>query len=107
MSKDTYLSMVEQMGKEVDLDEMPPGLEDFPDIAIDAINVFNSLGDRVFPEIGYIGKDYTSLPLYLEIHKVEDKELFTVILLRLDAAAIEEAQKQLKAEYDRIKRKSR
>ena len=99
--------MVEQLGKEVDLDEMPPGLEDFPEIAIDGINVFNSLGDRVYPEIGYIGKDYTALPLYLEIHKVEDKELFTEILLRLDAAAIDEAQKKLKSEYDKIKRKTR
>ena len=99
--------MMEQLDKEVDLDEMPPGLEDFPEIALDAVNVFNSLGDRVFPEIGYIGKDYTALSLYLDVYKIKDRDLFIEILLRLDVAAIDEAQKKLKAEYDKIKRKSR
>lgn len=99
--------MMEQLGKEVNLDEMPPGMEDFPESALEAINVFNCLGDRVFPEIGYIGKDYTALSLYLDIFKVEDRDLFIEILLRLDAAAIEEAQKKLKSEYEKMKRKSR
>ena len=98
---------MDQLDKEVDLDEMPPGLEDFPEIALDAVSVFNSLGDRVFPEIGYIGKDYTALSLYLDVYKIKDRDLFIEILLRLDVAAIDEAQKKLKAEYDKIKRKSR
>ena len=63
------------------------------------------MGDRVYPEIGYIGKDYTNLSYYMRIFKVENEDLFLSILLRLDAEAIAMSQKRLKAEMDRAKRK--
>ena len=107
MDKDRYLSMMEELGQDPKVEEIPPAIEDFPEIVIDGINTFNSLGDRIYPEIGYIGKDYTSLPLYIEMYKIEDKDTFLEILLRLDAEAIKTAQDKLKREYDRIKRKSK
>jgi hypothetical protein len=106
MDKDRYLSMMDELGKEPIEEEIPPGTEDFPEIVIDGINTFNSLGDRIYPEIGYIGKDYTNLPLYIEMYKIDDKDTFLEILLRLDGEAIQLAQDKLKREYDRIKRKS-
>ena len=99
--------MMDELGKEPIEEEIPPAIEDFPEIVIDGINTFNSLGDRIYPEIGYIGKDYTNLPLYIEMYKIEDKDTFLEILLRLDAEAIKTAQDKLKREYDRIKRKSK
>ena len=107
MDKDRYLSMMDELGQDPKVEEIPPAIEDFPEIVIDGINTFNSLGDRIYPEIGYIGKDYTSLPLYIEMYKIEDKDTFLEILLRLDAEAIKTAQDKLKREYDRIKRKSK
>jgi len=107
MDKDRYLSMMDELDQDPVLEEIPPGIEDFPEIVIDGINTFNSLGDRIYPEIGYIGKDYTNLPLYIEMYKIEDKDTFLEILLRLDAEAIKTAQDKLKREYDRIKRKSK
>ena len=57
--------------------------EDFPEIVIDCINIHHSLGNRMYPEIGYMGKDYTNLPFYMKIHKVEDEDLFLNILLEI------------------------
>ena len=104
MTKERYLSMCEQLGKEPDPEEIPPGLEDFPEIAISALGTYNSLGDRIYPDVGYIGKDYTNLPLYLELHDIQDKELFLEILLYLESRAIEHSQKELKKERDKLKR---
>ena len=42
MSKEQYLMMCEQTGQEIDWEKCPPEMEDFPNIVIDAINVYNS-----------------------------------------------------------------
>jgi len=108
MSKDQYLEMMEQMGEEPDWEKCPPDWEDFPEIVITCINIFHSMGDRIFPEIGYIGKDYTNFEFLLKNYRIENyqKEFVFETILWLDSRAIEIAQKKLKAEYDRIKRKS-
>ena len=95
------------MGQPIEFEKMPRALEDFPDVVILAINVFNRLGDRVYPEIGYIGKDYTNLDLYIKVEGIEErnKNFFLEILEWLDARAIKKSQDQLKREYDKMKRK--
>jgi hypothetical protein len=105
MTKDRYLDMMEQLGNDPIESEIPPDVEDFPFIVLDALETFNSLGDRIYPEIGYVGKDYINLPYYIKIFKVEDEDLFLSILLKLDAEAISMSQKRLKAEMDKAKRK--
>ena len=62
------------------MDESPCFLEEIPEIARAAINAFNMLGDRIAVDIGYLGKDYTNLPLYMEIWEIEDKEFFLEII---------------------------
>lgn len=99
--------MQEQLGKDPDPEKCPPGIEDFPEIVIDSISIFNTLGDRVYPEIGYIGKDYTNLPILIEIHKIDNVDLLLETLSRLDTQAIKKSQDQLKREYEKAKRKSR
>ena len=70
MTKDRYLEMMDQLGKDPVPEEIPPGWDDFPEIVNDAINTFNALGDRVYPDIGYVGKDYTNLSYYMKIYKI-------------------------------------
>lgn len=94
------------MGKEPEDNEIPPDWADFPDIVIHALNTFSSLGDRVYPEIGYMGKDFTTLPYYIEMYDIEDTELFLEILTYLESRAIKDSQAQLKREMEKLKRKS-
>lgn len=106
MTRDRYLDMMEQLGKEPVESEIPPDFEDLPDIVLNAVSTFNSLGDRVYPEVGYMGKDYTNLKHFLEIYVVEDKEFFLEVLSWLDSRAIKKSSEQLKKEYDKLKRKT-
>jgi len=107
MTPDRYFEMQEQMGLEIIEDDIPPDLGDFPEIVSYAIDIFNQLGDRVYPEIGYIGKDYTVLDQYMKVRGIaeHDKEFFFEVLVWLDARAIKKSAEQLKREYDKIKRK--
>lgn len=106
MTRSRYLEMCDQLGKEPDPNEIPPDWEDFPEIVGQAMATFSSLGDRIYPDIGYMGKDFTNLDHYLDIYGVEDKELFLEILVYLESRAIEQSQKDLKRERDKLKRKS-
>ena len=52
--------MVEQTGEEIDWERCPPDVEDFPESVHTAIQIFNTLGDRVYPDVGFTGKDFTN-----------------------------------------------
>ena len=105
MSKEKYLEMEEQLGREPDMARCPPGIDDMPEVFIDSINIYNTLGDRIYPEIGYIGKDYTNLPILIDIYKIDNIDLLMEILSRLDANTIKKSSENLKREYDKLKRK--
>lgn len=107
MTKDQYLRMCEQTGEEINWEKCPPDWEDFPDIVIDTINIFNCMGDRVYPDIGYIGKDFTNFEFLIKHFKIDEHQIEYVldILLWLDSRTIEKSQKKIKSEYDRIKNK--
>lgn len=105
MTRNKYLDMCEQLGKEPSDREIPPDWEDFPEIIQHAINTFNQLGDRVYPDIGYTGKDYTNLLHYIEIYDITDKEFFLELISWLDSRAIKKASENLKRQYDKLKRK--
>ena len=106
MTADRYLEMQEQLGNEPVEEEIPPDWGDFPDIVVDAVNTFNQLGDRVYADIGYVGKDYTNLHLFLDLYSISDKEFFIQLLTWLDSRAIKKSQEQLKREHEKLKRKS-
>jgi hypothetical protein len=107
MTKDQYLMMCEQTGEEINWEKCPPDWEDFPDIVSSCLNIFNSMGDRMYPEIGYVGKDFTNLEFLLKLYGVKKFQIDYVyqIILWLDSRAIEKSQKRLKAAYDKIKHK--
>ena len=108
MTQERYFEMQEQMGQEIDVEKMPKDLEDFPEIVLLAISTFNRLGDRVYPEIGYVGKDYTSLNIYINVYGIKEREqdFFLEIIEWLDARTIKKSSEQLRREYDKVKRKS-
>ena len=106
MTRTRYLEMCEQLGKEPNLESMPPDWEDFPEAVQVSINIFGLLGDRVYPDIGYVGKDYTNLPTLIEVYGVEDKDLLIEVLDFLDSRAIKKSSEQMKKELDKLKRKS-
>ena len=105
MTADRYLEMQSQLGQEPVEEDIPPSWEDFPDIVIDAVNTFKQLGDRVYPKIGYVGKDYTNLHLFIDLYGISDREFFVNILSWLDSRAIKKSQEQLKREHEKLRRK--
>jgi hypothetical protein len=97
--------MCEQMGQEPDMDKIPPELEDFPEDVQAAVVTFGKLGDRIVADIGYMGKDYTSLPIHMEILQLDNKELFMETLLRLDERVIKKSADEMRREREKLKRK--
>jgi len=104
MTKERYFEICSQMGEEPNPDRVPPDVEDFPLDVQRALILFNKLGDRVLPDIGYLGKDYSQVPTLMEVYEVEDKKLFLEALLRLDARLIEKSQAEMKAARERLKK---
>ena len=108
MNKDQYLRMVEQTGEEIDWDRIPPDIEDFPDIVHTSVDIYNLLGDRIYPDVGFVGKDYTNLDYLFTSNNIEGhqhKELIFDLLHFLEKESVEESRRQIKASYDKIKRK--
>ena len=106
MSKNQYLEMCEQMGEEPDWDKCPVDWEDFPEIVITGMNVYNTLGNRMAEGMGYIGKDYTNYTYILDHFNISShqKDFVFEIVQFMEHRDIEISQKKLKAEYDKIKR---
>jgi hypothetical protein len=69
------------------------------------MEVFNKLGDRVVADIGYMGKDFTSLPLHMEVLGVENKEIFLETLLNLDSGMIKRSSDEMRKARDKLKKK--
>lgn len=105
MTKEKYLSMCEQLNQEPLEEKCPPDFSDFPLPVQQAIEVFNKLGDRVVADIGFLGKDYTALPLHMEILGIDNKDIFLETLLRLDASMIKRSSDEMKKARDKMKKK--
>jgi hypothetical protein len=109
MTRERYFEICEQLGQEPEEEKIPPDWQDFPEIIVVALNTFNMLGDRVVAEVGFIGKDYTALPYFIDMYGIEpeEKELFIETLMWLESKAIKDSQDLMKREREKIKRKSR
>lgn len=104
MTKEKYLNLCEQIGEYPKEEKCPPGFEDFPVPLQQAIEVFNRLGDRVYPEIGYMGKDYTALPIHMRVVDVQSEDIFLEALVRLDGFMIQRSAEQLKRARESAKK---
>lgn len=100
--------MCEQTGEEIDWERCPPDTEDFPDAVLQSISIFNALGDRVYGDVGYVGKDYTNLSFLFDLYYIEgqrERDWLFELLLFLDNRAILASRKQLKAAHDKMNKK--
>ena len=99
--------MCEQTGQEIDWEKCPPDWSDFPNIVLETMNLYHSLGNKVYPEIGFTGKDYTNFEFLYNYYDVpkHQKDFVLELLLELEGRDVSNSQQKLKAEYDRIKKK--
>ena len=99
--------MCEQTGQEVDWERCPAEWEAFPPLVWETVEIYNSLGDRAFPDIGYIGKDFTTLSFIFKMHGTSKyaQEIIFDLILWLDARNIKISQEKISAEYARMKQK--
>ena len=107
MSKDQYLRMIEQTGEEIDWDRCPPDYDDFPSSVQVAMDIYQYLGSKIYADVGFTGKDYSNLNLVLESNKITtqiEKDWVLEILLTMEGHAIQESQRQIKAEIGKHKK---
>lgn len=101
MTYEKYLMLCEQMGKEPKEEEIPISTEDLPPIVHKAINIFNTLNDRIVSDVGYLGKDYTLLPTL--IRNSSEKDLLIEIVVWLDKKHIAKSQELMERERKKLK----
>lgn len=106
ISRESYFQLCETIGDEPNPDKIPPELEDFPLEVQQAIVVFGKLGDRIAPDIGYLGKDYSAIDAHIDALKIDNRELFLETLVRLDHIVIEKSAEEMKRERDKQKKKN-
>jgi hypothetical protein len=105
LDKGKYLEVCAELGEEPDPERCPPDFEDFPVDVQSAILTYGKLGDRIQADIGYIGKDLTSLPILMDLYQVDNKEIFIETILLLDQHMIEKSAQAMKRERDKLKNK--
>ena len=93
--------MCEQTGEEIDWERCPADWEDFPDLVWETVDIYNSLGDRIFPDVGYVGKDFTNLQFIFKMRKTpkHEQEIIFDLILWLDARNIKLSQKTRRLYY--------
>ena len=100
--------MCEQTGEEIDWERCPPEPEDFPHSVTTSLNIYHSLGNKIFGDVGYTGKDFTNINLMFKVYKIKtyvEKSWGLELLLFIDSISIEENQKRLKEAHDKMKKK--
>ena len=96
---------MEELNQEPDYSKIPPAFEDLAEDNRIALTIHGKLGNRVFGDVGYTGKDYTNLPILIEIYNIIDKELLLDKLNIIDGFYIDKTQKQIKKQHDDMKKK--
>lgn len=102
---ETYLNMCEQLGKDPDPEEMPMSYDQLSYDCQLSFSIFTKLGSRVYGDVGFTGKDYTNLPILIEVHKIIDKSLLLSLLTTIESYYVEKSQKQIKKAHDDMKKK--
>lgn len=97
--------MMEQRGEEPDPARIPVGYEDLNYDPQLALVIYGKLGNRVYGDVGFVGKDFTVLPILITYHEVIDTDLLLDYLNTIDSFNIAKSQASMKAEMDKIKNK--
>jgi len=96
---------MEQRGQEPDPEKIPIDYEDLHYDAQLSLLIYGKLGNRVYGDVGFTGKDFTLLPILINYHEVIDTDLLLDYLNTVDNYYIEKSQKAIKAEIDKAKKK--
>lgn len=94
-----------ERGLEPDPAKIPIGYEDLSYDAQLSINIYGRLGNRVYGDVGFVGKDYTNLPILIQFHEIIDTDLLLELLNIIDEFNIGKSQKAISAEIDKVKNK--
>lgn len=89
--------MYEGREHEINWDRMPPGIEDFPYDVQKAILNYGKFQDRIVPDVGFLGKDFTLLEVIVRVEKVDNESLFLEALLQLDSFYIKKSADDMAA----------
>lgn len=107
ITKEQYLKLMEQRGQEPDPKKTPLDQEDLhPDIQI-ALAIYHRLGNRVEGNIGFVGKDYTNLNIFIEVFGIENKLYLLDLLVAIEVHYIKENQKAVEKIMKDSKKKSK
>lgn len=104
-TKAQYLESCVFRNIEPNMDKCPPDIWDFPSEVVEALDIYNRLGDRV-SEAGYLGKDYTLLGILLDEYNVSNRKLIIEILNIVDGVLIKKSAEEIKKEHEAIKRRA-
>lgn len=62
-----------------------------------AIISYGKFQDKIVPDVGYLGKDFTLFDIVKRVEEVDNDSLYLESLLRLDQLYIEKSRKDLEA----------
>jgi hypothetical protein len=75
MNSEQYIEMCEQMGWEIDEDQLPKDPSDLPVEAQHALVLLNALPDNWDGMSGsWLGKDYSGLGTIMDIYEISDRK---------------------------------
>ena len=100
MNADQYIEMCEQMGWEIDEDQIPKDPSDLPYEAQQALILLNSLPDNWEGMSGtWMGKDYSGLLAIMDIYEIDNrKSVFELLKVAEAELASYYSQKQKEKE---------
>ena len=105
ITQESYLNLCEQLEQEPVEEDCPPDIEDFPNDVQMAIVTYGKLGDRVVADVGYLGKDWSSLPIHMKYLELSSEQLFVETLLRLDERLIKKSAEEMRQARKRLEAK--
>lgn len=97
--------LMAERGLEPDPNKIPIGYEDLSYDGQLALNIYGKLGNRVYGDVGFTGKDFTVLPILIHYHSILDTDLLLEYLNVIDTFNINKSQEAMKKEMDKIKNK--
>tara|TARA_R100000149_G_C5867227_1_gene131771 strand:- start:747 stop:1055 length:309 start_codon:yes stop_codon:yes gene_type:complete len=100
--------MCEQLGKEPDIDEIPPDLDDFPMELQEAFMVHHLLPDRWDGSSGsYLGKDWSALEMLLTELEIVERRQCILFIKHIEARNSNKINKELARERKKAENKAK
>ncbi len=100
--------MCEQLGKEPDINEMPPQLDDFPMELQEAFLVHQLLPDRWDGTSGsYLGKDWSALDTLLTEFEIKERKECILFIKHIEARNSNKINKELARERKKAENKAK